>query len=69
VHVYSPQRGDVGGVELMLQLHTIRTDTPNWDTKQRCTCGYESVSKCEQWKHAAEELRRAVVAILRDQYR
>ena len=39
------------------ERHEIRTDLPGWDTKQRCTCGFESVSKCEQWKHASDELR------------
>jgi hypothetical protein len=39
------------------ERHEIRTDTPNWDTTQRCTCGFESRSKAEQWKHAADELR------------
>lgn len=41
----------------MQELHTERTDLPNWHTKVACTCGFESVSRSEQWKHAAEELR------------
>ena len=41
------------------ELHEI-ADSPGWDTKQHCTCGFESVSKCEQWKHASDELRAQV---------
>ena len=39
------------------ERHKERTDTPGWDTKQRCICGYESVSRAEQWKHVADALR------------
>lgn len=39
-------------------------EAPNWDTKQHCSCGYRSVSKCEMWKHWADE-REAEVARLR----
>ena len=44
---------------MMVELHEI-ADSPGWDTKQHCTCGFASVSKCEQWKHASDELRAQV---------
>lgn len=47
------------------ELHEERTDKPNWDTMQRCTCGFESVSRAEQWRHAADALRAVVAGRLR----
>ena len=32
----------------------VQVETPNWDTKQRCACGVEFVSRCEFWKHQAD---------------
>lgn len=47
-----------------VERHEERKDTPNWDTKVRCTCGFESVSRAEFWKHAADELRSSYPALL-----
>lgn len=33
-------------------------DTPNWDTKIRCACGYESVSRCEWALHAIKAMQQ-----------
>jgi excinuclease UvrABC ATPase subunit len=49
--------------EGMSDLHEIRTNAEGWDTKVHCTCGFESVSRCEQWKHAADALRDRVRAL------
>ena len=43
------------------ELHEERKDTPHWDTTVRCTCGAEFCSRCEFYRHAANELREALV--------
>lgn len=48
------------------ELHA-EAETPNWVTKVRCTCGaFESVSRAQQWKHAADELRAEVERLTRE---
>lgn len=42
-------------LDLDTTAHVSRTDLPVWTTRQRCTCGYDSASKAEQWKHQADE--------------
>lgn len=34
--------------------HHVQVETPNWDTKIRCSCGADFTSKCEFWKHGYE---------------
>jgi len=36
--------------------------TPNWDTKQRCSCGVEYASRAELYHHQAPALRELLVA-------
>lgn len=38
----------------------VQVETPNWDTKQRCACGAEFVSRCEMWKHQADAYLRLI---------
>lgn len=46
-------------------------ETPNWDTKERCSCGFESVSKCELYFHQNSELRNeiSIITTERDELR
>jgi len=44
----------------LFELHEERKDLPNWDTKVHCTCGFESVSRAEQWVHASDRMREAL---------
>jgi hypothetical protein len=37
----------------------VQVETPNWDTKVRCSCGAVFVSRCEFWKHGYEALLAA----------
>lgn len=34
----------------------VQIDTPNWDTKVRCSCGADFTSRCEFYKHGYEAL-------------
>ena len=36
---------------------TPNSPLPNWDTSARCSCGYETRSRAELWKHQADALR------------
>lgn len=36
-------------------LH-VQVETPNWDTKVRCSCGDDFTSRCEFYKHGYEAL-------------
>jgi hypothetical protein len=47
------------------ELHT-EIDTPNWTTKVRCSCGFESVSRCEWALHAAPSLRAEVERLTKE---
>jgi hypothetical protein len=38
-------------------MHEERHDLPNWDTKVHCTCGHETTSRAEMWKHQSDVLR------------
>lgn len=29
----------------------VQVETPNWDTKVRCSCGADFTSRCEFFKH------------------
>ena len=49
-----------------MELHEERNNLPGWDTKCRCTCGYESVSRAEQWKHSSDALRSDLAAMRAD---
>ena len=41
------------------------TSGPSWDTKVRCSCGAEFVSRAEQWNHASDSLRDAIETLTR----
>lgn len=45
----------------MNELHEEDTDKPGWHTKALCTCGHETVSRAEMWKHQADALRALIV--------
>jgi hypothetical protein len=51
-----------------VELHQERADTPGWDTKIRCTCGHETASRAEMWKHQADVLRTDVESAYRAGY-
>ena len=44
------------------ELHVMTDRVHSWDTKVRCSCGFESISKAEMWKHQAEALRALLEA-------
>lgn len=40
----------------MPEVRHVQVETPNWDTKVRCSCGADFVSRCEFWKHGYDAM-------------